>query len=95
MFARKEYEDAKRFLISSLEQNQDTETQNLLALTYYELEEYQSAINIFENLIKKHPENVLILKNLSKCYEKLKDNDKALEYLYKLTNIFPEDEESQ
>ena len=94
MFARKEYEDAKRFLIASLEQNPDIETQNLLALTYYELEEYQFAINIFENLITKHPDNVSILRSMSKCYEKLKNNDKALECLYKLTDILPEDEEA-
>ena len=94
MFARKEYEDAKRFLIASLEQNPDVETQNLLALTYYELEEYQSAMNIFENLIQKHPDNVSILKSMSKCYEKLKNNDKALECLYKLTDLLPEDEET-
>ena len=95
MYARKEYEEAKRYLIKAIEQNPDTETQNTLALTYFELEEYQQAINIFNNLLSKFPENISVLKSLAKCYEKLNDNDKALEYLYKLTDIFSEDEEAQ
>ena len=95
MYARKEYEDAKRYLVKAVEQNPDIETQNTLALTYYELEEYQQAINIFNNLLSKFPENLSVLRSLAKCYEKLGDNDKALEYLYKLTDIFAEDEEAQ
>lgn len=95
MFARKEYEDAKRYLIKAVEQNPDVETQNTLALTYYELGEYAQAVNIFNNLLSKFPENVSVLRSLALCYEKMDDSDKALEYLYKLTDIFPEDEEAQ
>jgi tetratricopeptide (TPR) repeat protein len=95
MYARKEYEDAKRYLIKAVEQNPDIETQNTLALTYFELGEYQSAINIFNNLLAKFPENISVLRSLALCYEKMDNNDKALEYLYKLTDIFPEDEEAQ
>ena len=58
------------------------------------MEEYQSAINIFENLLAKKPENISVLMSLAKCYAGLKDNDKALEYLDKLVTIFPEDEEA-
>lgn len=93
-YARKEYDEAKHYLIHAVEQNPDIETQNTLALTYYELEEYQSAINIFENLLAKKPENISVLMSLAKCYAGLKDNDKALEYLDKLVTIFPEDEEA-
>ena len=75
MYARKEYEDAKRYLIKSVEQNPDVETQNALALTYYELEEYPQAVNIFNNILTKHPKNVSILMSLAKCYEKMKDNE--------------------
>ena len=78
-----------------MEQNPDIETQNTLALTYYELGEYQSAVNIFKNLLSKYPDNVSVLRNLALCYEKMEDNDNALEYLYKLTDILPEDEEAQ
>ena len=93
-YARKEYDEAKHYLIHAVEQNPDIETQNTLALTYYELEEYQSAINIYENLLAKKPENISVLMSLAKCYAGLKDNDKALEYLDKLVTIFPEDEEA-
>ena len=93
-YARKEYDEAKHYLIHAVEQNPDIETQNTLALTYYELEEYQSAINIFENLLAKKPENISVLMSLAKCHAGLKDNDKALEYLDKLVTIFPEDEEA-
>ena len=94
MYARKEFEEAKRYLISAVEQNPDVETQNTLALTYYELGEYQQAVNIFNNLLSKFPENVSVLMSLAKCYEQMEDNDRALEYLDKLVDIFPEDEEA-
>ena len=57
MFARKEYEDAKMYLVKAVEQNPDVETQNTLALTYYELGEYEQAVNIFNNLLSKFPDN--------------------------------------
>ena len=91
-YARKEFEEAKPYLIRAVEQNPDIETQNTLALTYYELGEYNSAIGIFENLLAKKPENISVLMSIAKCYEGLKDNDKALEYLEKVVAIFPEDE---
>lgn len=94
LYARKEYEEAKSYLIKAIEQNPDIETQNTLALTYYELEEYHSAINIFQNLLEKHSENISLLMNIAKCYEGLNEKDKALEYLEKLVSIFPEDEEA-
>ena len=95
LYARGEYEDAKRYLIKAVEQNPDVETKNTLALTYFELGEYQQAANIFENILTKFPENVSVLKSLAKCYEKLQNNDKALECLYKSSDIFAEDEEVQ
>ena len=94
MFARGEFEDAKRYLIKAVEQNPDEETQNTLALTYYELEEYNQALNIFNNLLAKHPENISVLMNIARCHEKLKENDKALEYLDKIVDIFPENEDA-
>ena len=94
MYARGEYEDAKRYLVKAVEQNPDIETQNTLALTYYELGEYPQAINIFNNLLSKHPENISVLMSLARCYEKTKENDKALQYLDKVVDIFPEDEEA-
>ena len=95
LYARKEYEEAKRFLIKAVAQNPDSETQNMLGLTYYELGDVNQAKTIFEHLHSKFPESISILRNLEQCYEKLDDNDKALECLYKLTDIFPDDEEAQ
>lgn len=94
-FSLKEYETAKRFLIHSIEQNPDIESKNLLALTYLGLEEYKSANNIFENLLSTNPDNISLLYNSAQCYENIGENDKALEKLYKLTDIFPEHEEAQ
>lgn len=94
LYARGEFEEAKPFLVRAVEQNPDIETQNTLALTYYELGEYEPAINIFKNLLDKKPDNISVLMSLAKCYEGLKENDKALEYLEKLVSIFPEDEEA-
>ena len=94
LYARKEFEEAKNYLIRAIEQNPDIETQNTLALTYYELGEYESALNIFNNLIAKKPDNISVLMSIARCYEGLKDNDNALKYLDKVVTIFPEDEEA-
>ena len=93
-YALKEFENAKMYLIKSVEQNPDVETQNTLALTYYELGDCQQAVNIFENILSKFPENVSVLRSIAKCYDKLNNSDKALEYLDKLVDIFPDDEEA-
>ena len=94
LFAKGEYEDAKRYLIRAVEQNPDIETQNTLALTYFELGEYQSALNVFKNIYAKSPKSVSLLMQIAKCYEALKDNDSALEYLDKVVDIFPENEDA-
>ncbi len=94
LFAKHEYEDAKRYLIRAIEQNPDIETQNTLALTYFELGEYQNALNLFKNIYAKSPKSVSVLMEIAKCYEALKDNDTALEYLDKVVEIFPENEEA-
>ena len=94
LYARKEYEEAKRYLIRAVEQNPDIETQNTLALTYYALEEYQSALNIFLNIDSKRANNISVMMEIARCYEKLNNNDKALEYLDKVVGIFPDNEDA-
>jgi len=94
-FALKDYDCAKRYLIYSVEQNPDIETQNILALTYFELGEYATANGLFKHLLEKNDKNVMLLLNSARCYKGLGENDKALEQLYKLTDIFPENEEAQ
>ena len=92
LFAKGNYEDAKRYLIRAVEQNPDVETQNTLALTYFELQDYNQALNIFKNIYAKSPKSVSVLMEIAKCYEKLNDNDSALEYLEKVVEVFPENE---
>ena len=94
LYAREEYEDAKRYLIRAVEQNPDIETQNTLALTYFKLGEYQSALNIFKNIDSKRPNNTSVMMEIARCYEALNDSDKALEYLEKIVAIFPDYEDA-
>lgn len=93
-YSMKDYETAKIYFIKSLEQNPDIDTKNLLALTYYELGEYDKALNIFDALLQNNPKNISLLLNEAKCYEGMKENDEALKVLDKLTEIFPECEEA-
>ena len=94
LYARKEYEEAKRYLISAVERNPDIETQNTLALTYYALGNYEQALNIFKNIDKKRPQSVSVLMDIARCYESMHENDNALEYLDKVVEIFPDDEDA-
>ena len=93
-YSMKKYEDAKIYFIKSLEQNPDKETKNLLALSYYELGEYEKALNIFNALLETTKNNIPLMINKAKCLEKLEKNDDALQVLDKLTEIFPECEEA-
>ena len=94
LFARGEFEEAKRYLIRAMEQNPDVETQNTLALTYYELGEVEQALNILKNIDSKRPKSISVLMEIAKCYEKLGQNDNALEYLDKVVDIFPDNEDA-
>lgn len=93
-FSLKDYENAKIYFIKSLEQNRDKETKNLLALTYYELGEFDKALNIFNALVEQNPKNVSLLLSKAKCQEKLEQTDDALKTLDILTSFFPECEEA-
>lgn len=94
LYARKEYDEAKRYLIRAVEQNPDIETQNTLALTYFQLGEFEQALNIFKNIDTKRPQNISVMMEIAKCYEALNDNDSALQYLDKVVAIFPDNEEA-
>lgn len=93
-YSMKKFEDAKTYFIKSLEQNPDKETKNLLALSYYELGEYEKALNIFNALLETTKNNISLMLNKAKCLEKLEEKDKALKVLDELTDIFPECEEA-
>lgn len=94
LYACKEYEEAKRYLVKAVEKNPDIETQNTLALTYFELGEYESALNIFKNIDSKAPKSVSVLMSIAKCYEALNNNDEALHYLDRVVEIFPDNEDA-
>jgi len=94
-FLIKDYDCAKRYLIASYEINKNVETENVLAMAYYSNGEFQQAATIFERLLEFNPNNSLMLMNVAKCYEQLKDNDKALEYAEKSVEIFADNEEAQ
>ena len=95
LYARGEYEEAKRYLVKAVEQNPDVETMNTLALTYYELGNYEQALNIFAAINKKNPQSISVMMDIARCYEALGENDSALVYLDKIVNIFPENEDAQ
>ena len=82
------------FVVKELEQNPDVETKNLLALCYYELGEYEKALNIFNALLEDSKKNISLLLSKAKCLEKMEDTDDALQVLDELTDIFPECEEA-
>jgi tetratricopeptide (TPR) repeat protein len=94
LYAREEFEEAKGYLIRAVESNPDIETQNTLALTYFALEEYQIALNIFKNIQTKSPKSVPVLMHIAKCQEALGTNDDALDTLEKLIEIFPDYEDA-
>ncbi len=93
-FALKDYDCAKNYLIKALELKVNDDTMNLLGLTYFELGEYESANNIFLNLLNKNPKNTILLLNSAKCYEKLNSQDDALAQAEKLLDIFPDCEDA-
>ena len=49
----KDYEEAKRYLVSAYEKNPTLEVENLLALTYYELGNWEIAANLFNKIINE------------------------------------------
>jgi len=93
-YALKDYEAAKFLLIKSWEMNPTQEVENLLALTYFELGEYDAANTIFQFLLEESRVNTTLLINSAKCYEKLGDIKSAKEQLNKALEIFPELEEA-
>jgi len=94
-YLMKNFDKAKWFLIKSYEKNRNSETENLLALTYFELGEFEQANNIFEKLLKENPSNTNVLFNSAKCLIELSDTKSAQKQLKKILKIFPEFEEAK
>ena len=79
----------------SFEMEKLPETQNLLGLCYFNLKDFTQAKTIFINMLEKSPLNINTLLNVAKCCKELKETDRALEYLDKIVDTFPECEEAQ
>ena len=94
-FLSDDFDSAKNYLIKSFEMEKTPETQNLLGLCYFNLKDFNQAKAIFANMLEKSPLNINTLLNVAKCCVELKQTDKALEYLNKIVDTFPECEEAQ
>ena len=94
-FNMKDYESAKMYLIKSYEIEKASDVEQLLGLCYFELEEYEQAVNIFKHMLKDNPMNINLMLNLAKCYQKMNNKDLALKTLDEIVEILPECEEAQ
>lgn len=94
-YALENFDKALMYLIHSWEIDKNVDVENLLGLTYLELEEYEKANNIFTKLLEKSPMNTNLLLNSAKCYEKMNDLDSAKNQLKNALQIFPEMEAAQ
>ena len=94
-FLQKDYEEAKMYFITSYELEKADDVEQMLGLSYFELGEYEQAVNIFKHILKDNPMNINLMLNLAKCYQKMNDKNKALETLDKIVEILPECEEAQ
>ena len=94
-YLQKNYEDAKMYYIKSYELEKAMDTEHMLGMCYFELEDYEQANGIFKHLLGQSPLNVNLLLCSAKCYEKLGKKDEALETLDKIVETFPECEEAQ
>ena len=68
---------------------------NALALTFYELKEYENAKNLAHKLIEQFPDNINLLLLLAKSYIELGDAQNSVKYLEKIMEIFPEQPEAK
>ena len=89
------YDAAKEFLSDAYSLYQDPEIMNVLALTFFELKEYDNARNLALKLADKYPDNINILLLLAKIYIETADAKNSVEYLEKILKIFPEQPEAK
>lgn len=89
-----DYENAKLYFVKSYELFDDAETENMLAMCYFNLGNFIQANQIFLKLLESNSNNTMLLLSSAKCYEQIGDKDKALEQLEKAVEIFPEFEEA-
>lgn len=91
-FIKKQYDIAKNLLEDAYFLEPKAEIANALALTHFELKEFEEAIKLFTVIDQSYPNNPNNLLNLAKCWIKLKNKKKAKELLNKILEYFPEHE---
>ena len=90
-FINNKKDTAKQILEDAYFLEQNHEVENMLGQIYFEEEDYDCAYNMFKRIDEKFPQNTANLMYLAKCSLKLGDTEKAVEYLHRYTEIFPED----
>lgn len=94
-YIEKNFETAKEYLTDAYLVNNDTETTNLFALTYLELNDYHNAKVLLNKLNQEIPNNPTILTTIAKA-EMLDNNpEMAKNYIEQALAIFPEYEEAK
>lgn len=91
-YAKKgEWEDSVEFCKKALKINPDSyEANNQMGLVYYCCDEIKKAIIYFETALKLLPEgDSKVYSNLAYAYEKIGQNDKAIDIFNKLIKKFP------
>lgn len=91
-YAKKgEWEDSVEFCKTALKINPESyEANNQMGLVYYCCDEIKKAIIYFETALKLVPEgDYKVYSNLAYAYEKIKQNDKAIDVFTKLLKKFP------
>ena len=68
---------------------------NLLALSFFEIKEYENARNLALKLIAQYPDNINVLLLLAKASIELGDSENSVKYLEKIMEIFPEQPEAK
>lgn len=93
-FMKKQYDVAKSLLEDAYFLEPKAEIANALALTLFELKEFEEAIKLFTVIDQSYPNNPNNLLNMAKCQIKLNNKEKAKELLNKILEFFPEYEDA-
>ena len=71
-----------------IEQVQDDETMNMLGSCYLELKDYENAMGLFYQLVKRYSKNHILLTNLARCEFECGKKDEAQEHVRQALLIF-------
>ena len=84
--------DSKNLFLDILKENPDFHDASIkLAILYKSNEDYDFAINLFENVFSKTKQYTQYYKFLADCYRLKGSIDKAMEYYHKMLEYYPHD----